>query len=112
MDLIKKIKAKEAKIGVIGLGYVGLPLVIRFCEENFHVIGFDVDPRKVERLNRGQSYIKHIPSDRIKDLRTRGMFEATTDYSAIEGSGLHYHLRTYSVEEKQGAGPKLCEKYF
>ena len=55
MDLIKKIKTKEAKIGVIGLGYVGLPLVIRFCEENFHVIGFDVDPRKVEKLNKGQS---------------------------------------------------------
>ena len=60
MELIKKIKPKEAKIGVIGLGYVGLPLVIRFCEENFHVIGFDVDSSKVEKLNRGQSYIKHI----------------------------------------------------
>lgn len=83
MDLVKKIKEKEAQIGIIGLGYVGLPLVIRFCEENFHVIGFDIDIKKVERLNRGESYIKHIPPERIKDLRIRGVFEATHDYSRL-----------------------------
>ena len=83
MDLIKKIKAKEAKIGIIGLGYVGLPLVIRFCEENFHVIGFDVDHYKVERLNRGQRYIKYIESKKIKSLRDHNMFEATHDYARL-----------------------------
>jgi UDP-N-acetyl-D-glucosamine dehydrogenase len=83
MDLIEKIKAKKAKIGVIGLGYVGLPLVIRFCEENFHVIGFDVDPIKVERLNKGQSYIKHIQSKRIMSLKRNNMFEATHDYARL-----------------------------
>ncbi len=84
MDLIKKIRAKEADIGVIGLGYVGLPLVIRFCEENFHVTGFDVDSRKIEQLNRGQSYIKHIQSEKIKFLRDHDMFEATHDYSRLQ----------------------------
>ena len=77
MDLIKKIEARDAKIGIIGLAYVGLPLVIRFCEENFHVVGFDIDPKKVEKLNRGQSYIKHIQSGKIMSLRDNNMFEAT-----------------------------------
>jgi UDP-N-acetyl-D-glucosamine dehydrogenase len=84
VELIKKIKTKEAKIGVIGLGYVGLPLVIRFCEENFHVIGFDVDSSKVEKLNRGQSYIKHIQAKTIKFLKDNNMFEATHDYSRLQ----------------------------
>ncbi|MEW6068548.1 MAG: nucleotide sugar dehydrogenase [Nitrospirota bacterium] len=86
MDIIGKIKAKNAVIGVIGLGYVGLPLVIRFCEEDFSVLGFDIDPRKVKKLNNGESYIKHIPSKKIKDLRDRKIFEATTDYSQLENA--------------------------
>lgn len=60
------IKEKKARIGVIGLGYVGLPIVLRFCEEGFPVTGFDVDPEKIKLLRKGKSYIKHIPSDRIK----------------------------------------------
>jgi len=64
MDLLNKIKDKQAVIGIIGLGYVGLPLVLRFCEVGFKVLGFDTDAVKVERLNRGESYIKHIPSSR------------------------------------------------
>lgn len=83
MDLIRKITAKESRIGIIGLGYVGLPLIIRFCEEGFHVTGFDIDGKKVEKLNRGESYIKHISSDRIKDIRERKIFEATTEYSQL-----------------------------
>ena len=59
-SLIQKIKSHKATVGVIGLGYVGLPLVIRFAEEGFNVLGFDVDGEKVEKLNQGLSYIKHI----------------------------------------------------
>jgi UDP-N-acetyl-D-glucosamine dehydrogenase len=84
MDLITKIKSKESKIGIIGLGYVGLPLVIRYCEEGFHVVGFDIDGKKVAKLNRGNSYINHIPSKRIKDLRSKEIFEATTEYSRLK----------------------------
>jgi UDP-N-acetyl-D-glucosamine dehydrogenase len=80
-SLTQKIRMHQAKIGIIGLGYVGLPLVIRFCEENFRVSGFDIDQKKVERLNKGKSYIKHIPSKKIKDLRDSRRFEATSDYS-------------------------------
>jgi len=74
-------REKGAKVGVIGLGYVGLPLVLRFCEEGFRVLGFDVDPTKVERLNRGESYIGHIPDERLRKFKAR--FQATTDMDRL-----------------------------
>ena len=84
MDLLDRIKTKTAHVGIIGLGYVGLPLVIRYCEEGFRVTGFDIDRKKVGRLNKGESYIKHIPSGKIKELRKKRLFEATTDYSRLK----------------------------
>lgn len=84
MDLLKAINTKTAKIGIIGLGYVGLPLVIRFGEEQFTVLGFDIDNKKVERLNRGESYIRHIPPYAIKNLLNKKLFEATSDYSRLK----------------------------
>ena len=60
MNLLRKIRSRQAGIGVIGLGYVGLPLVIEFCRAGFPVTGFDVDPKKVGSLKKGRSYIKHI----------------------------------------------------
>jgi UDP-N-acetyl-D-glucosamine dehydrogenase len=68
MDLMRKIKNKQALVGIVGLGYVGLPLVLRFCEVGFQVLGFDTDPKKVEMLNRGESYIKHIPEENLAQL--------------------------------------------
>jgi len=82
-DLFKKIKSHEATIGIIGLGYVGLPLVLRFGEERFRIIGFDVDPGKVSQLNAGQSYIRHIDSERIRVLRNERRFEASSDFSRL-----------------------------
>lgn len=81
MELIDKIVSREARIGIIGLGYVGLPLVIAFSEAGFLVNGFDVDPEKVSRLQRGESYIKHIPASRIE--RCLGSFTPTTDFSLL-----------------------------
>src|SRR5215468_3163512 len=81
--LLQKIKSHEATIGVIGLGYVGLPLVLRFAEERFKVIGFDVDPSKVNQLNTGQSYIRHIDAERVRRLRNEQRFEATADFSRL-----------------------------
>ena len=83
-NIIRKIRNREAKIGVIGLGYVGLPLVLRFGEENFKIIGFDIDENKVKKLNKGKSYIKHIPSEKIKNLLDKNSFKATSDYSALK----------------------------
>lgn len=79
--LIKKIENKEATIGIVGLGYVGLPLMLRYVEVGFRVLGLDIDNDKVSNLNSGTSYIKHISSDRIKQVVGAGMFEATTDFS-------------------------------
>jgi len=74
---------KESIIGIIGLGYVGLPLIIRFFEEGFKVVGFDVDDKKVDMLNAGESYIKHIKQEKIKSALGQG-FRATTNFSDIE----------------------------
>jgi UDP-N-acetyl-D-glucosamine dehydrogenase len=82
--LFQKIKNRQAVIGVIGLGYVGLPLVIRFAEEGFRVLGFDIDPRKVDKLNRGRSYIRHIPGEKIAKLTRSGRVEATTKYARLK----------------------------
>lgn len=81
--LIYKIKNSTARVGVIGLGYVGLPVALRFCEEGFKVTGFDVDPGKVESIRKGESYIKHIPFDSLMGCIDKGKFEATTDMSKI-----------------------------
>ncbi len=84
--LFEKIQNKEAIIGVIGLGYVGLPIMLRFAEEGYKVIGFDVDKAKVRDINRGASYIRHIPSDRIAPFvkgRTPQLM-ATIDMSALK----------------------------
>src|SRR6185369_16223172 len=81
--LLKKILSREARVGIIGLGYVGLLLILRFGDEGFRVIGFDVDPEKVTKLNKGQSYIRHIATNRIEHHVREKRFEATTDFSRL-----------------------------
>ncbi len=74
---------KKAVIGIIGLGYVGLPLALAACKEEISVVGFDVDPEKTSNINAGKSYIKHIPSEVIARTVKGGWFRATTDFSQI-----------------------------
>src|SRR3989304_7094636 len=81
MELVNKIKLKEAKVGIIGLGYVGLPLVIEFCKTGFPVTGFDIDQSKVEMLKQGKSYIKHIEARYI--TQSLSHFSPTTDFSQL-----------------------------
>lgn len=76
---IAKFKSKEAIIGIVGLGYVGLPLMLRYNAIGFRVLGIDIDEGKVSKLNAGQSYIEHIPGERIAGARQSG-FEATADF--------------------------------
>lgn len=82
-QLLSQLESRKAKIGIIGLGYVGLPLVLRFGEEGFKVIGFDVDPQKVSKLNAGQSYIRHIDGGRLQSLVNAKGFEATSDFARL-----------------------------
>ena len=79
---LNNIKNNKSIIGVIGLGYVGLPLVIRFAEEGFPTFGFDIDAEKVKILNAGETYINHVYADKIKAIVNNG-FKATTDFSEI-----------------------------
>src|SRR5690554_5450169 len=79
---VQKLKQKEALIGVVGLGYVGLPLMLRYNAIGFRVLGIDIDESKVSKLNAGKSYIEHIPAEKIAAARESG-FEATTDFSRI-----------------------------
>jgi UDP-N-acetyl-D-glucosamine dehydrogenase len=76
-------KGAQLKVGVIGCGYVGLPLGLRFAEAGHRVIGFDTDPNKVSKLNDGQSYIGHIPSAKIQQHVRSKLFSATTDFSRL-----------------------------
>jgi len=78
----RKIESRQARIGIVGMGYVGLPLALLFSEECFAITGFDIDPAKVEALNRGESYIVRIPAGEIRAARKNG-FHATTDYSQV-----------------------------
>ena len=83
MELIDKIKSKNAGVGVVGLGYVGLPLVMEFCKAGFHVTGFDIDEKKVVLLKQGKSYIKHIDSSRV--AKCLPQFLPTNDFSRLSG---------------------------
>ncbi|MEO8163802.1 MAG: nucleotide sugar dehydrogenase [Betaproteobacteria bacterium] len=81
--LRERIQRKTAKVGVMGLGYVGLPLIRAFINAGFFAIGFDVDPKKIESLQRGESYIGHIPSDWIKKWQEDEAFEATAQMQRL-----------------------------
>jgi UDP-N-acetyl-D-glucosamine dehydrogenase len=84
MNLLESISKRTAAIGVIGLGYVGLPLIIEFHEQGFAVTGFDIDDKKVNLLNEGKGYIKHIDvSPLFSDPPERRRFKATTDFSLL-----------------------------
>ena len=81
-NLLNKIEAKEANIGVVGLGYVGLPLLLRFADVGYRTMGFDIDGQKINLLNAGQSYIEHIDSSRVAVAKEAGFF-ATDDFSKV-----------------------------
>jgi UDP-N-acetyl-D-glucosamine dehydrogenase len=81
-QLKEKIELRTAHIGIVGMGYVGLPLALLFTEENFRVTGFDIDPKKVEALNQGRSYIVRIPATEIQGAQQK-RFRATSSYSKI-----------------------------
>jgi len=78
-DLQSKISDGSAVVGVIGLGYVGLPLMRAFNVAGFRVVGFDLDPRKIEALHRGENYLKHLGEDYVKAMTASGRFDATVD---------------------------------
>ncbi len=81
--LIEKIQTKTARVGVVGLGYVGLPLAVEFGKAGFSVTGIDVQQSKVDEVNRGSSYVQDVPEDEIGELRAKKLLRATSDFSAV-----------------------------
>jgi UDP-N-acetyl-D-glucosamine dehydrogenase len=85
--LLSDISGRSSSIGVIGLGYVGLPLALAFANAGFRVIGIDIDEQKVDEINNGRSYIEDIPSDQLSPVVTKGLFFASSDYEELSEVG-------------------------
>src|SRR3954447_12684164 len=83
VTLLEKVNTREAVVGIIGLGYVGIPLALRFSAAGFRVLGFDIEPDRIGALNSGRSPIGHVPSPAIADMLRTG-FEATDDYARVQ----------------------------
>lgn len=79
--LLERLSAKKSTIGVVGLGYVGLPLSLSYVENGYTVLGFDIDAKKIEQINMGKSYIQHIDAMRVAEARKQQKLDATTDFS-------------------------------
>ena len=83
LELMKKFESKTAKIGIVGLGYVGLPLSKALLENGYSVIGFDVDQRKIDAIGEGRSYIKHLGDDFFEMIQKSDKFHATIEKSDL-----------------------------
>jgi UDP-N-acetyl-D-glucosamine dehydrogenase len=83
LKLEEKINNKSAKIGIVGLGYVGLPLAVAFSEAGFNVLAIDIQQKRVDSVKRGQSYIADVPAERLQALIARGCLQTTTDQSSL-----------------------------
>src|SRR5215469_1242330 len=81
--LAEKIQSRKARVGVVGLGYVGLPLAVEFAQKGFEVVGIDLNEKKCASVNAGESYIGDIPSAVLSPLTKKGLLRATTDFSEL-----------------------------
>src|SRR5947199_4322493 len=81
--LSRRIESRKARLAVIGLGYVGLPLAVEFAQAGFRVVGIDLDERRVKMLQRGLSYIQDVAAAELRALVRSGRLEATTDFSTL-----------------------------
>src|SRR5215213_5556577 len=84
-EIKRLVEAKQAQVGVIGLGYVGLPLAVEFARKGLRAVGFEVDARKAELINRGESYIGDVASETLSEVVSNERFHATTDFDELSG---------------------------
>jgi len=83
-NLLKKIEGRDARVGIVGLGYVGLPLAVELAKAGFTVTGIDLDDRKIRAINNGQSYIPDVSTKDVETLTRSGKLSATTDFSVVK----------------------------
>src|SRR6185437_9992554 len=83
-QLRDKIRSRKARTGVVGLGYVGLPLAVELGKAGFHATGIDLDTRKVQAINDGRSYIPDVQTADVQALRGKGLLDATTDFAVVK----------------------------
>ena len=82
-DLVAAFESRRALVGIVGLGYVGMPLALTAANAGFRVLGFDINEPRVAQINRGESFIKHIPAHLLTDAVKGGLFEATADFGRL-----------------------------
>lgn len=82
-ELLRKVENREAQIGIVGMGYVGLPLAVAFAQAGFRVVGVDVNAQKAAALNRGESYVEDVAADELRPLVEKGLLRASTDYAEL-----------------------------
>jgi UDP-N-acetyl-D-mannosaminuronate dehydrogenase len=104
MELIDKIKNRSAVVGVVGLGYVGLPLIIEFGRAGFSVIGFDNDEKKIKNLSEGRSY----PLTGNKGIDRSWKLQGNFRLFSAEKRGLYHRVPSDATYEASGAGPLIC----
>ncbi|CDR34353.1 nucleotide sugar dehydrogenase [Criblamydia sequanensis] len=117
---IDRIHSNECIIGIIGMGYVGFPLALTFVEAGFPVIGFDIDQKKVEAISKGESYFKHIPESRSREVFSKKLLSATSSYEEISKcdaviicvpTPLDHHLEPdlqYIIQTAEAIAPYLA----
>ena len=106
-ELRRKIENRQAVAGVVGLGYVGLPLAVELAHAGFNVVGIDVLASKVDAINRGESYVQDVPTSVLQPLVKAGKIRATTDFAAVGRTGHHQHRRAHAAAQNQRPGHEL-----
>ncbi len=101
-SLRDKIRSRKARAGIVGLGYVGLPLAVELGKAGFHTTGIDLDARKVQLINDGQSYIPDVQRADVQALRSKGLLDATTDFGVVARARHHQHLRADAAAQDEG----------
>lgn len=110
--LLHKIENREIIVGVIGLGYVGLPLAVEKAKAGFKTIGFDVQKEKVDLVNTGHNYIGDVVDSDLKKLVDAGTLSATTDFSFVKDVDFHCDLRSYPTRCPPAARYQLCKSFY
>ena len=97
--MLERFKSNRGHVGIVGLGYVGLPLSIAFVDAGYTVVGLDIDQEKVDLLNNNETYIRHIGVDAIARINASGRFSASTDFADIAALDAN-HLCADAVEKR------------